>query len=152
MESSILLQLVLKIKSGVVNAPTSNLPYELKNTVGKEVLGIRGPLDLAFSIEIVEDVLNLNLLPGVQVHKVQSPPRSGIRVSLSQFFMSKLNVISLMPIVLIEQGQTPVTIIDFSLLSIAAEINLGSEGDSASEPVLTLCILTMPYVYQFPLL
>ena len=65
LESSILLQLVLKIKSGVVNAPTSNLPYELKNTVGKDVMSIRGPLDLAFSIEVVKDVLNLNLLPGV---------------------------------------------------------------------------------------
>ena len=119
-------------------------------------MSTRGPLDLAFSIETVEDVLNLDLLPGVQVHKVQSPPSSGIRVSLSQFFMSKLNVIPPVPIVLIEQGKTPVTIIDFSSLSIAAEISLSSEGDSAlwswSESTLTLCILTMPYVYQFPLL
>ena len=57
-----------KLKSGAVSAPTSNLPYELENTVGKDVMSIRDPLDLAFSIEVVEDVLNLNLLPGVQVH------------------------------------------------------------------------------------
>ena len=131
-KSSILLQLVLKIKSGVVNASTSNLLDELKNTVSKEVMSKRGPLDLAFSIETVEDVLNLDLLPGVQVHKVQPPPSSGIRVSLSQFFMSKSNVIPPVPIVLIKQGKTPVTIIDFSLLSITAKIDLNSEGDSAS--------------------
>ena len=87
------------MKSGVVNAPTSNLPCELENTVGKDVMSIRGPLDLAFSIEVVEDVLNLNLLPGVQVHKVQSPPSSGIGVSLFQFFMSKSNAIFPVPIV-----------------------------------------------------
>ena len=119
-------------------------------------MSIRGPLDLAFSIEAVEDVLNLNLLPGVQVHKVQLPPSSGIGVSLSQFFMSKPNAISLVPIVFIEQGKTPGTIINFSSLPIAAEIDLSSEGDSTlwsrSEPALALCILTMPYMYQFPLL
>ena len=113
-------------------------------------MSIRGLLDLAFCIDAVEDVLNLDLLPGVQVHKVQSPPSSGIRVSLFQFFMSKSNVISLVPIVFIEQGKTPVTIIDFSSLPIAAEIDLSSEGDSAlwsrSKPALTLCILTMPYM------
>ena len=156
MESTILLQPVSKIKSGVFNAPTSNLPYELKNTVGKDVMSIRGPLDLAFSKEAVKDVLNLNLLPGVQVHKVQSPPSSGIEVSLSQFFMSKSNAISLVPILFVEQGKTPVTIIDFSSLPIAAEIDFNLEGDSTSwswsEPALTLCILTMPYMYQFPLL
>ena len=148
LESTLLLQLVLKIKSGVVNALTSNLPYELKNTVGREVKGIRGLLDLAFSIETVKDVLNLDLLPGVQVHKVQLPPSSGIGVSLSQFFMSKLNVISLVPIVLIEQGKIPVTIIDVSSSSIAAKIDLSLDRDSTSwlqsEPTLTLCILTMP--------
>ena len=70
--------------------------------------------------------------------------------------MSKSNVISPVPIVFIEQGKTPVTIIDFSSLPISAEIDLSLEGDSAlwsqSEPALTLCILTMPYMYQFPLL
>ena len=152
-ESTILLQLVSKIRSGVVNVPTSNLPYELKNTVGKDVMSIRGLLDLSFSIEAVKDVLDL--LPGVQVHKVQSPPSSGIRVSLSHFFMSKSNVIFLVPIIFVKQGKTPVTIIDFSSLPIAAKINLSSEGDCASwswsEHPLTLCILTMPYMYQFPL-
>ena len=156
MESSILLQLVSKIKSGVVNAPTRNLPYELENTVGKDVMSIRSPLDLAFSIEAVEDVLNLDFFPGVQVHKVQPPPSSGIGVSLFQFFMSKSNAISLVTIIFIEQGKTPVTIIDLSSLPIATKINLSSEGDSTSwswsEPTLTLCILAMPYMYQFPLL
>ena len=155
-ESTILLQLVSKIKSGVVNAPTSNLPYELENTVGKYVMSIRGLLDLAFSIEAVKDVLNLDLFPGVQVHKVQSPPSSGIRVSLSAFFMSKLDVISLVHIIFVEQGKTPLTIIDLSSLPIAAKIDLSLEGDSTlwsqSKPTLTLCILTMPYMYQFPLL
>ena len=121
----------MKIKSAVVSAPTSNLPYELENTVGKDVMSMRGPLDLAFSIEAVEDVLNFDLIPGVQVHKVQLPPSSGIGVSLFQFFMSKSNAISPVPIVFIEQGKTPVTIIDFSSLPIAAEINLSLEGDSA---------------------
>ena len=63
--------------------------------------------------------------------------------------MSKLNAISPVPIVFIEQGKTPVTIIDFSSLPIAAEIDLSLEGDSAlwsrSKPALALCILTMPY-------
>ena len=155
-ESTILLQLVSKIKSSVVSAPTSNLPYELKNTIGKDVMSIRGLLDLAFSIEAVKDVLNLDLLSGIQFHKVQLPPSSGTGVSLSQFFMSKLNAISPVPIVFIKQGKTPVTIIDFSLLPVAAEIDLSSEGDSASWPwsefALALCILTMPYMYQLPLL
>ena len=87
-------------------------------------------LDLAFSIEAVEDVLNLHMLPGVQAHKVQSPPSSGIGVSLSQLFMSKSNAISPVPIVLIKQGKTPVTIIDLSALPIAAEIDLSLEGNS----------------------
>ena len=130
--------------------------HELENTVGKDVMSLRGLLGLAFSIEAVKDVLNLNLLPGVQVHKVQSPPSSGIGVSLFQFFMSKSNAISLVPIVFIKQGETPVTIIDFSSLPVAAEIDLSLEGDSASwswsEPALTLCILTMPYMHQFPVL
>ena len=64
--------------------------------------------------------------------------------------MSKLNAIPLVPIVLIEQAKTPVTIIDFSSLSITAETNLSLEGDFAlwswSKPILTLCILTMPYM------
>ena len=66
----------------------------------------------------------------------QSPatPSSGISVSLSQFFMSKSNVISLLPIVFIKQGKTAVTIIDLSSLPIAAEINLSLEGDSTSWP------------------
>ena len=34
---------------------------KLKHTVGKDVMSIRGPLDLAFSIEAVKDVLNLDL-------------------------------------------------------------------------------------------
>ena len=156
LESTRLLQLVSKIKSGVVNAPTSNLPYELENTVGKDVMSIRGLLDLAFSTEAVKDVLNLYLLTGVQVHKVQSPPSSGIRVSLIQFFISKSNAISPVPIIFIKQGKTPVTIIDFSSLPIAVEMDLSSEGDSASwsrsKPTLILCIFTMPYMYQFPLL
>ena len=99
----------------------------LENTVGRDVMSIRGLLDLGLSIEAVEDVLNLDLLPGVQVHKVQSPPSSGIGVSLSQFFMSKSNVISLVPIIFVEQGKTPVTIIDFSSLPIASEIDLRKE-------------------------
>ena len=70
--------------------------------------------------------------------------------------MSELNVISLVPIVFIEQGKTPVTIIDFTLLPIATEIDLSSEGGfvswSQSKPVLTLCVLTMPCMYQFLLL
>ena len=156
-ESTILPQLVSKNKSGVVSAPTSNLPYELKNTVGKDVMSIRGPLDLAFSIEAVEDVLNLNLLPGVRSTRSSHLPAL-VSEFLFQLFMSKSNVIFLVPIVFIEQGKTPVhvTIIDFSLLPIAAEIDLSLEGDSASwswsECTLTLCILTMPYMYQFPLL
>ena len=86
-------------------------------------MSIKNPLNLAFSIETVEDVLNLNLLPGVQVHKIQLPPSSGIGVSLSQFFMSKSNAISPVPIIFVEQGKTPVTIIDFSLLPVAAKID-----------------------------
>ena len=114
-------------------------------------MSIRGLLDLAFSIEAVKDVLNLDLLPGVQVHKVHLPPSSGIRVSLFQFFMSKLNAISSVPIVFIKQGKTPVTIIDFSSLQIAAEINLSLEGDSAlwswNEPALTLFLFFRFYLH-----
>ena len=43
----------------------------------------QGSVASAFSIETVEDVLNLDLLPGVQVHKVQSPPSSEISFSFS---------------------------------------------------------------------
>ena len=113
-------------------------------------MSIRGLLDLAFSIEAVKDVLNLYLLPGVQVHKVQSPPSSGIRVSFIQFLMSKSNAISPVPIIFIKQGKTPVTINDLSSLPIAVEID--STLRSRSEPTLTLYILTMPYMYQFSLL
>ena len=86
-------------------------------------MSIKNPLNLAFSIETVKDVLNHDLLPGVQVHKIQLPPSSGIGVSLSQFFMSKSNAISLVLIIFVEQGKTPVTNIDFSLLPVAAKIN-----------------------------
>ena len=156
LESPIFLQLVMIIMCGVVRAPTSNIPYELEDTVGKDVVSIRSPLDLAFSIKTVKDKLNFNLFSGVQIDKVWSPSRSGIRVSLHQLLISKLNAISPVPIVFIKQGKTPVAITDFSSLPIATEIDLSSEGDfaswSQSEPTLTLCILTMPCMYQFHLL
>ena len=126
---SIFLQLVSIIMGGVVKAPTSNFPYELENTVGKDVVSIRSLLDPTFSIKTVKDILNLDLLSGVQVDKVRSPSSSGIRVSLFQFFMSESNVISPVPIVFIEQGKTPVIIIDFSSLPIATEITLSLKGD-----------------------
>ena len=115
MESSIFLQLVLIIKSGVVCAPASNFPFELENTIYKDVVSTMSPLDMAFCIETVKDILNFDFFPGVKINKVWSPSSSGIRVPLLQLFMSKLNVISSVPVIFIEQGNTPVIIIDFSL-------------------------------------
>ena len=69
-KSSIFLLFVLKTKSGVVCAPASNFPYELKNTISKDVMSIRSPLDTAFCIETVKDVLNFDFFPGVQINKV----------------------------------------------------------------------------------
>ena len=70
MESFIFLQLVSIIKSGLVHAPGSNFPCELENTVSKDVVSIRSPLDMAFCIETVKDVLNFDFFPGVQINKV----------------------------------------------------------------------------------
>ena len=71
LKSSIFLQLVSKTKSGVVCAPASNFPYEFENTIiSKDVVSIRSPLDTAFCIETVKDVLNFDFLPRVQINKV----------------------------------------------------------------------------------
>ena len=113
-KSSIFLQFVLKIKSSVVHAPASNFPYELKNTIGKVVMSIRSPLDVAFCMEIVKDVLNFDFFPGVQINKVWSSSSSGIRVPPPQLFMCKSNAISPVSIVFIKQGIAPVITIDFS--------------------------------------
>ena len=114
LKSSIFLQFVLKIKSGVVCAPASNFPYELENTISKDVVSIRSPLDMAFGIETVKDVLNFEFFPGVQINKVWSSSSSGIGVPPPQVFMCKSNAISPVSIVFIEQGNAPVITIDFS--------------------------------------
>ena len=72
LKSSIFLQFVSKIKNGVVHAPASNIPYELKNTVGKDVMSVWSPLDMAFCTETVKDVINFDFFPGVQINKVQA--------------------------------------------------------------------------------
>ena len=114
LESSIFLQLVLIIKSGVVHAPASNFPYELGNTISKDVVSIGSLLDTAFCIETVKDVLNFDFFPGVKINKVWLPSSSHIRVTPLQLFMSKLDAISPVPIIFIKQGNAPVIIIDFS--------------------------------------
>ena len=113
-KSSIFLQFVSKIKSGVVCAPARNYTYELKNTISKDVVSIRSPLDMAFCIETVKDVLNFNFFPGVQINKIWSSSSSGIGVPPPQLFMCKSNVISPVSIVFIKQGNAPVITIDFS--------------------------------------
>ena len=113
-KSSIFLQFVSKIKSGVVCAPTSNFPYELKNTISKDVMRTGSPLDTAFCTETVKDVLNFNFFPCVQINKVWSSPSSGIRVPPPQLFMCKLNAMSSVSVVFIKQGNVPVITIDFS--------------------------------------
>ena len=102
LKSSIFLQLVSKIKSGVVHAPASNFPYELKNTISKDVTSIGSPLDTAFCMKSVKDVLNFDFFPGVQINKVWSSSSSGIGVPSPQLFMCKLNVISPVSIVFIK--------------------------------------------------
>ena len=99
---SIFLQLVSKIKSGVVCAPASNFPYKLENTISKDVVSIGSPLDMAFCIETVKDVLNFDIFPGVQINKVSSSSSSGIGGPPPQLFMCKLNAISPVSVVFIE--------------------------------------------------
>ena len=113
-KSSIFLPFVSKIKSSVVHAPASNFPYELKNTVGKDIMSIGSPLDMAFCIKTVKDVLNFDFFPGVQINKVWSSSSSCIRVPPPQLFMCKSNVISPVSVVFIKQGNAPVITIDFS--------------------------------------
>ena len=126
-KSSIFLQFVSKIKSGVVCAPASNLPYELKNTIGKDVVSIGSPLDMIFCIKTVKDILNFNFFPGVQINKVWSSSSSGIRVSPPQLSMCKSNAISPVSVVFIKQGNAPVITIDFSSFTNGTEIDLNSE-------------------------
>ena len=111
-KSSIFLQLVLKIKSGVVHAPASNFPYELKNTISKDVVSIGSPMGTAFCIETVKDILNFNFFPGEQINKVLLSSSSGIGVPPPQLFMCKSNVVSPVSLVLIKQGNA--LVIDFS--------------------------------------
>ena len=111
-KSSIFFQFVLKIKSGAVHAPASNFPCELENTIGKDVMSIRSPLATAFCIETVKDILNFDFFPGVQINKVWPSSSSGIGVPPPQLFMCKLNVISPVSVVFIEQGNAPVITID----------------------------------------
>ena len=113
-KSSIFLQLVLKIRSHVVCAPASNFPYKLENTISKDVVSIRSPLDMAFCIETVKDILNFDFFPGVQINKVWSSSSSGIRVPPPQLFMCKSNAISPVSIVFIKQDNATVITIDFS--------------------------------------
>ena len=114
LKSSIFLQFVLKVKSGVVCAPASNFPHELENTIGKDVMSIGSSLDTASCIETVKDILNFDFFPGVQINKVWSSSSSGIGVPHPQLFMCKSNAISPVSIVFIKQGNAPVITIDFS--------------------------------------
>ena len=89
---------------------------ELKDTSGHDVMGLRCPLVLAFSIQAIEYEFDFDLFSGVVIDQVVPPSRNNIGISSLELFTSKMKSVVLMPIVFVDKSQTPIRTISFSLI------------------------------------
>ena len=90
------------------------LEMNSKNTHGHDVVSFCCPLVFAFSIQAIQYEFDFDLLSGVAVNQVVPPSRDSIGISSLEFFMSKMKSVVLMPIILVDKGQTPIRTISFS--------------------------------------
>ena len=111
LKAAIYPKLLLIANSSAVHASFTNLLDEFKNTVCHHIKGICGLLNLGFSKQAVKDELNFYLFSGKWVNKIKTVPRLNIIILMSKFCISKVYSIASMTIVLVEQGDTPVTVI-----------------------------------------
>ena len=61
----------------------------------------------------MKDVFHFYLLPGIHIEKVMAVSGSNIIILTSKLCMGKVDPVTLMAIVLVQQGNTPVTVMVF---------------------------------------
>ena len=76
-------------------------------------MGFWSFLYFGFGKKAIKDVFHFYLLPGICVDKVMVVSKSNIVISTLKLCMGKADPVMLMAIVLVQQGNTPVTVMVF---------------------------------------
>ena len=76
-------------------------------------MGLWSLLYLGFDKESIKDVFHFYLLPGIHINKVMAVSKSNVIIPVLKLCMGKADSVMLMAIVLVQQGNTPVTVMVF---------------------------------------
>ena len=76
-------------------------------------MGIQQPLHFRFSKETIEDIFHFYLLSSISIDKMMAASQLSIIIPILKLCMNEADSVASMAIILVQQGNAPVTVLVF---------------------------------------